>query len=82
MLYEKHRPRDWPEVVGQPKALKTLKALETARKLGGKAYWMTGKSGVGKTTIARIIARKLADSHNIHEMDAGEVTLSRVGEWK
>ena len=82
MLYEKHRPRDWSGVLGQPKAIRILERLESAGKLGQKAYWITGKSGIGKTTIARIIASKLADEWNTYEMDAGEVTLSRVAEWK
>lgn len=81
MLYETYRPRDWPEVVGQDKAIKTLSRLESKGKLGGKAYWITGKSGTGKTTIARIIALKLADPLNIYEIDAGEVTLARVAQW-
>lgn len=82
MLYEKYRPRDWAAVVGQPKAIAMLERLESVGKLGGKAYWIAGKSGIGKTTIARIIASKLADDYNVIEIDAGEVTLSRVAEWK
>ena len=81
MLYEKHRPKDWGEVVGQPKAIKTLQRLESAGKLGGKAYWITGKTGIGKTTIAFIIARKLAEECNIYEMDAGQLTVSILNEW-
>ena len=72
-LYEQYRPSAWSEVVGQDKALGKLETLRR-RGLGGRAYWLTGQSGTGKTTIARLLAREIADPFNILEMDAGELT--------
>lgn len=81
MLYETHRPKDWPEVIGQDKITNRLERLESIGKLGGKAYWISGQSGTGKTTIARIMAGKLADGFNVYEMDAGQVTVAQIAQW-
>ena len=81
MLYETYRPRAWAGVLGQPKATATLKRLESLGKLGGKAYWISGKSGTGKTTLARIIASKLSDEWHTTETDAAAVTVSVLQEW-
>lgn len=56
MLYEQYRPRSWSEVVGQDKALGQLEALRSRGGLAGRAYWVSGQSGTGKTTLARLIA--------------------------
>lgn len=55
-LYEAHRPQSWDEVVGQDKAVSKLLALKERVGLAGRAYWISGQSGTGKTTIARLIA--------------------------
>lgn len=72
-LYEQYRPETWASVVGQGKALKRIETLRR-RGLGGRAFWITGASGTGKTTVARLLAREIADPFNILEMDAGELT--------
>jgi len=54
-LYEKHRPRSLDQVVGQPAAVAKCRSLLSAG-LGGKALWISGPSGAGKTTLARILA--------------------------
>jgi DNA polymerase-3 subunit gamma/tau len=74
-LYEKYRPKTWLEVKAQPKALETIERLKQ-RGLGGRAFWLSGQSGTGKTTIARLIAAELADEMNIEELDASECTAS------
>ena len=58
-LHEQYRPRSWSEVVGQDKAIAKVKLL-AKRGLAGRAYWITGQSGTGKTTIARLIAAEVA----------------------
>ena len=62
-LTERYRPADWPEVVGQDKAVQRLRAL-AMRGLGGRAYWLSGQSGTGKTTIACLIGAELAEPWN------------------
>ena len=55
-LYEQYRPRAWPDVVGQDKVVKRIMALRK-RGLAGRAYWLSGASGTGKSTIARLLAK-------------------------
>jgi len=78
-LARKWRPRLWRQVVGQEKAVAVLRRL-ARRGLGGRALWITGQSGTGKTTLALLSAREVADEHCITEMDAGELTTTRLAE--
>ena len=58
VLARKYRPRQFAEVVGQQHVTQTLiNALE--RKRIAQAYLLVGPRGVGKTTIARILAKAL-----------------------
>ena len=74
-LYEKYRPKSWDDVVGQDKVVTKIMAL-ARRGLGGRAYWLSGQSGTGKTTIARLIAQVIADESNIIELDASQCTAA------
>jgi DNA polymerase III subunit gamma/tau len=57
-LARKWRPRQFGAVVGQDHAVRALQhALETGRL--HHAYLLTGSRGVGKTTLARILAKAL-----------------------
>jgi len=57
-LARKWRPKDFSETVGQEHVLRALiNALESGRL--HHAYLFTGTRGVGKTTIARILAKAL-----------------------
>ena len=58
VLARKYRPRNFSTLVGQEHVVKALRhALETQRL--HHAYLLTGTRGVGKTTIARILAKCL-----------------------
>ena len=48
--------------------------------LAGRAIWISGQSGTGKTTIARLLAAEVADETNNEEMDSGELTTERLRE--
>jgi DNA helicase TIP49 (TBP-interacting protein) len=77
-LSEKHRPREWAQVIGQSKAIATIDRLRKAGGLSGRAYWVSGKSGTGKTTIGLLLAQEIADPLNIEEIDAQELTPARI----
>ncbi len=79
-LYEQYRPTTWGEVVGQDKIVRQIHAL-AKRGLGGRAYWLTGQSGTGKTTIARLLAAELSDVDCTIEIDAGDLTTARVRDF-
>ena len=70
-LFEKYRPSGFDEVLGQDKAVNTAKRL-LSRSWGGRAWWISGASGTGKTTIARIIASQGADDFYITEYDSAD----------
>ena len=72
-LFEKYRPASWPEVIGQDKAIKRIRFV-AKRGIGGRAWFISGSSGTGKTTLARILAAEIADDWCIEELDASDLT--------
>jgi len=74
VLYEKYRPKRLSQVVGQAKAVEIIDSKRGTHGLGGQAFWISGKSGQGKSTIAGCIARELADDWGIIRFDAGWLT--------
>ncbi len=57
-LYRKYRSADFADVVGQQHVTRTLEAA-VQRGLMSHAYLLTGPRGTGKTSIARILARRI-----------------------
>jgi len=78
-LFEQYRPRTWSQVIGQDKAVQRIQLL-AKRGLSGRAFWISGASGTGKTTIAKLLAAEVADDWAIEEIDAEGLTPSRVAE--
>jgi len=76
-LHEQYRPRTWTDVVGQDKGVRKVLAV-AKRGLGGHAFWITGASGTGKTTFARLIAEEIADPFCTIEIDASDLTPARL----
>ncbi len=70
-LINKYRPAAWDEVVGHEAQ---VRGLEAAIKKGtAHTFLLTGPSGVGKTTLARLAARALGE-HELVEVDAATYT--------
>lgn len=78
-LADSLRPSTWSEVIGQDAVLARIDLLRY-RGLGGRAYFLTGASGTGKSTIARLLAGEVADPFNIETVDAGDLTPARIAE--
>ena len=58
VLARKYRPRTFTEMVGQEHVVQALSNALTQQRLH-HAYLFTGTRGVGKTTVARILAKSL-----------------------
>jgi replication-associated recombination protein RarA len=80
-LYEQYRPSTWNDLVGQDKLLQRLSVLRR-RGLVGRVFWITGDSGTGKTTVARLIADEIADDYAVIEIDAQDVGIERVRDFE
>jgi len=80
-LTETYRPSTWSEVVGQDKAIGKLRAIGR-NGFGGRAIWITGASGTGKTTLARIVAAEVASDWATIEVDAGEGESAKDRRWR
>ena len=76
-LAEQYRPRTWAEVIGQDKAIAKIMTV-AKRGLGGRAFFISGPSGGGKTSIARLIAAETSDQINVYECDGTELSPSDV----
>lgn len=81
-IYEKYRPTSFDEVVGQGKALDRISLIRRNVGFGGQAFWVSGQSGTGKTTIARLIAAEVADEFDTIEMDAVDLNLTMLQEME
>jgi DNA polymerase-3 subunit gamma/tau len=69
-LYRKYRPKNFDEVIGQSHVISTLAAAIKAKKIA-HAYLFSGGRGIGKTSIARILARELGvTDKDLYEIDA------------
>ena len=78
-LHEDYRPTSWSDVVGQNKIIAKITRLRS-RGLTGRSFWLSGQSGTGKTTIARLIAAEVASDWCIEEIDATDLSAARVRE--
>ena len=76
VLARKWRPKDFSDTVGQEHVLQALiNALDTGRL--HHAYLFTGTRGVGKTTIARILAKALNCETGVTSQPCGECSACR-----
>lgn len=64
-LYRSYRPNSFSSVIGQEHIIKTLKNALTNNKTS-HAYIFSGPRGIGKTTIARILAKAI-NCEDLHE---------------
>ena len=76
VLARKWRPRDFDSLVGQETVVRALRhALDNQRL--HHAYLLTGTRGVGKTTIARILAKALNCEKGVSSHPCGECSACR-----
>lgn len=67
VLSRKWRPQTLKEVVGQPHIVRSLENILQQKKMA-QAYLFTGTRGVGKTSVARILAKSLCCPHLVEKI--------------
>ncbi len=77
-LHEQYRPTEWSDLIGQDATRQKIDKLRP-RGLTGRAYWVSGASGTGKTTLARLLASEVAGD-DLEELDAEQLTPARLAE--
>jgi DNA polymerase III subunit gamma/tau len=76
VLARKLRPATFDELVGQEHVVRALRnALDSGRL--HHAYLFTGTRGVGKTTIARVLAKSLNCERGVSSTPCGECSICR-----
>jgi DNA polymerase-3 subunit gamma/tau len=73
VLARKYRPQRFEELVGQDVAVRTLRNALAAEQIA-HAYLFSGLRGVGKTTVARLLAKALNCEHGPTAEPCGECT--------
>jgi DNA polymerase-3 subunit gamma/tau len=74
-LARKYRPQRLTDLIGQQEMVKSLRYLFQSEKLIPHSYLFVGPSGTGKTTTARIVARRLhIPRTNVVEVDGATFT--------
>lgn len=72
-LYNSYRPTTWDEVIGQDAVVKSLRGA--VQRKSSQCYVLSGPSGLGKTTLARIASKELGcDDIGRSEIDAATYT--------
>ena len=71
VLARKWRPKTFADLVGQEHVVKALRNAQDEGRLH-HAYLLTGTRGVGKTTIARILAKSLNCENAVHGEPCGQ----------
>ncbi len=83
MLADRYRPQTWAEVVGNDKAVEKIAALtaQAREARDSLVLLLTGPAGVGKSTVARLVAKALgADDCHVEHIPSGKCSADRVRE--
>jgi DNA polymerase-3 subunit gamma/tau len=76
VLARKWRPQTFAQIIGQPHVSQTLQNAIQARRVA-HAYLFTGARGVGKTSVARILAKALNCEHGLSAQPCNDCSNCR-----
>jgi DNA polymerase III gamma/tau subunit len=72
-LYQKYRPKDLSQVKGNRSTVTTLRRMLKDKETMPHVFLFHGKTGTGKTTLARILTSELGcTGSNINEIDSAQ----------
>lgn len=80
-LFTKYRPDSWDKLIGHARLKLAIKRMRSKGTLGGRAFVLSGSSGIGKSSAAYLIAQDICDSDNIIEVNATTVTPKTIQDW-
>ena len=84
-LYEKYRPAALDDYVGHAATVKALDGMMSSASWDRDVLWFSGASGVGKTTLARLVAQRVLSGKDLKrnlavlEVSGEQVDLAFVG---
>jgi replication-associated recombination protein RarA len=82
-ITEKFRPRNLSEVVAQQTATSQIENSIARSGLAGSSWWLSGATGTGKTTIARILAEEFTQTEfTIFELVGRDVSVDDIREYE
>jgi len=77
-ITEKFRPKKLSDVAAQKTAVSQIQRILDSRGAAASAWWLTGATGTGKTTIARILADDFAGNSCVYEFVGRELTVETI----
>lgn len=81
-LIDKYRPKSFDEFVGQPKVLERVKRIMASAEFDRDAWILIGPTGCGKSSLARIVAKMVADPFEIQEVNGQSCNVEWVRKAK
>ena len=79
-LHEKYRPRTLADMAGQEAAVSDIHTITQRPGWDGDAFWLSGPSGAGKTTLANILALLYADPFDVQDLVGSNCTIEAMRE--
>ena len=82
-ITQKFRPRNLSEVAAQKTAISQIENSIARSGLAGSSWWISGATGTGKTSIARILAEEHTQTDfTIYEFVGREVSVDDIREYE
>ena len=79
MFNDDYRPAAWADYAGNDKSVRMVQSIMRRPKWRGGAFYIHGPSGVGKTSLANLMALELCSSEMaIEELDGQACTIEAV----